>query len=122
MADLNFPKFIMKSEKYIFKKKLSLKRKSKRRLLAESALMFILSIFLVYIINLIPNKNVLLQKFPSTFNKSLILINDLFLNLYEIILVFFIFISLLTALILFIGSLFRVFKVTLRKKNKIVYK
>ena len=117
MADLNFPKFNMKSEKYIFKKKLSLKRKSKRRLLAESALMFILSIFLIYIINLIPNKNVLLQKLPSTFDKSLILINDLFINLYEIILVFFIFISLLTSLILFIGSLFRVFKVTLRKKK-----
>ena len=122
MADLNIPKFNMKSEKYIFKKKLSLNRKSKRSLLAESALMFILSIILVSIINLIPNKDVLLQKLPTTFNKSLILINDLFLNLYEIFLGFIIFISSLTALILFIGSLFRVFKVTLRGKNKIIYK
>ena len=44
----------MKSDKYIFKKKLSLRRKSKRRLFAEATFLFILSLLLVYLIYLIP--------------------------------------------------------------------
>ena len=102
MADLNIPNLNMKSDKYIFKKKLSLRRKSKRRLFTESAFMFVLSFLLVYINSLIPNKNLLLKNLPTTFNKSFILIIDLFSNLYEIFLVFFIFISSFTALILII--------------------
>ena len=68
MADLNIPNLSMKSDKYIFKKKLSIRKKSKRRLLTESALMFILSILLVYINYLIPNKNLLLKNLPINFN------------------------------------------------------
>jgi len=70
MADLNIPNLNIKSDKYIFKKKLSLRRKSKRILLTESFFLFILSVLLVYINYLIPNKNLLLQNLPSTFNKS----------------------------------------------------
>ena len=70
MADLNIPNLNKKSDKYIFKKKLNLRRKSKKRLFTESAFMFILSLFLVYINYLIPNKNLLLQNLPATFNKS----------------------------------------------------
>jgi len=53
MADLNIPNLNKKSDKYIFKKKLSLRRKSKRRLITESAFLFIFSILLVYLIYLI---------------------------------------------------------------------
>ena len=56
MADLNIPNLNMKSEKYLFKKKLSLRRKSKRRLFIEAAFMLTLSLFLVYVNYLIPNK------------------------------------------------------------------
>ena len=122
MADLNIPNLNMKSDKYIFKKKLSLRRKSKRRLFTESSFMFILSLLLVYINYLIPNKNLLLQNLPSTFNKSFILIIDLFSNLYEIFLVIFIFISSFTALILMIGSFYRLFRVSKRKTKQIIYK
>ena len=114
MADLNIPKLNKKSDKYIFKKKLSLKRKSKIRLISESAFFFILSLSLVYINNLIPNKNLIIQDFPKTLNKSLILIIDLFSNLFEIIFVFLIFVSYLVALILMIGSLNRLFRVIKR--------
>ncbi len=93
MADLKIPNLNMKSDKYIFKKKLSLKRKPKRRLFIESALMFILSLFLVYINYLIPNKNLLLQSLPTTFYKSYMLIIDLVSNLWAIFLVIFIFSS-----------------------------
>ena len=122
MADLNIPNLNSKSDKYIFKKKLNLRRKSKRRLFTESFFLFILSVLLVYINYLIPNKNLLLQNLPSTFKKSFLLLIDLFSYLYEIFLVIFIFVSSLTALILMIGSFNRLFKVSKRKSKQIVYK
>ena len=122
MADLNIPNLNFKSDKYIFKKKLNLRRKSKRRLFTESFFLFILSILLVYINYLIPNKNLLLQNLPSTFNKSFLLLIDLFSYLYEIFLVIFIFASFFTALILMIGSFYRLFRISKRKTKQIIYK
>ena len=122
MADLNIPNLNIKSDKYIFKKKLNLRRKSKRRLFTEAFFLFILSFLLVFINYLIPNKNMLLQKLPSTLNKCFLLLTDLFSYLYEIFLVIFIFVSSFTALILMIGSIYRLFRVTNRKSKKIIYK
>ena len=122
MADLNIPNLNIKSDKYIFKKKLNLRRKSKRRLFIESFFLFILSVLLVYVNYLIPNKNLLLQNLPSTFNKSFLLLIDLFSYIYEIFLVIFIFVTLFTALILMIGSFYRLFRVSKRKSKQIVYK
>ena len=122
MADLNIPNLNIKSDKYIFKKKLSLRRKSKRRLFTESAFLFILSILLVYINYLIPNKNYLLQNLPSTFNKSVVLLIDLISNVYEIFLVIFIFISFFTSLILMVGSFYRIFKIYKRNSKQMIYK
>ena len=122
MADLKIPNLNMNSNKYIFKKKLSLRRKSKKRLFIESAFMFILSLFLIYINYLIPNKNLLFQNLPNTLNKSFILLIDLFSNLYEILLIIFIFISSIITLILLIGSFYRIFRVLKRKTKLISYK
>ena len=122
MAELNIPNLNIKSDKYIFKKKLSLRRKSKRRLFTESFFLLILSFLLVYINYLIPNKNSLLQNLPSTLNKSYLLLIDLFSYFYEIFLVIFIFTSSFTALILMIGSIYRLFRVSKRKSKQIVYK
>ena len=122
MADLNIPNLNIKSDKYIFRRKLNLRRKSKRRLFTESFFLFILSVLLVYINYLIPNKNLLLKNLPSTFNKSFLLLNDLFSYLYEIFLVIFIFVSSFTALIFMVGSINRLFRVSKRKSKQIVYK
>ena len=122
MADLNIPKLNIKSDKYIFKKKLNLRRKSKRRLINESFFLFILSVLLVYINYLIPNKNLLLQRLPMTFNKSFLILIDLFSYFYEIFLAIFIFVSLFAALILMIGSFYRLFRVSRRKSKQIIYK
>ena len=122
MADLNIPNLNIKSDKYIFKKKLSLRRKSKRRLFTESFFLFILSVLLVYINYLIPNKNLLFQNLPSTFNKSFLLLIDLFSYLYEIFLAIFIFASSFTALILIIGSFYRLIRISKRKSKQIIYK
>ena len=122
MADINIPNLNIKSDKYIFKKKLNLRRKSKRRLFTESFFLFFLSVLLVYINYLIPNKNSLLQNLPSTFYKSFLLLIDLSSYLYEIFLVIFIFASSLTAFILIIGSFYRLFRVFKRKSKQIIYK
>ena len=122
MADLNIPNLNMKSDKYIFKKKLSLRRKSKRRLFSEATFLFIMSLLLFYINYLIPNKSLLLENLPKTFDKSFGLIIELFSNLYEIFLVIFIFASSFTSLILMIGSFNRLFKISNRKSRQINYK
>ena len=122
MADLNVPNLNIKSDKYIFKKKLNLRRKSKKRLFTESFFLFIFSIFLVYLNYLIPNKKLLLQNLPITINKSFLLFIDLFSYLYEIFLVIFIFASSFTALILMVGSFNRLFRVSKRKSKQVSYK
>ena len=122
MAELNIPNVNIKPDKYFLKKKLSLRRKSKRRLFTESFFLFILSVLLVYIFFLIPNKNLLLQNLPLTIYKSFLLFIDLFSYLYEIFWVIFIFVSFFTALILMIGCLYRLFKISKRKSKQIIYK
>ena len=122
MADLNIPNLNNKSDKYIFKKKLNLRRKSKKRLFTESFFLFIFSVLLVYINYLIPNKKLLLQNLPTTINKSFLLFIDLFSYLYEILLVIFIFASSFIALVLMVGSFYRLFRVSKRKSKQISYK
>ena len=119
MADLKIPKLNMNSDKYIFKKKLTLRRKSKRRLIVESLYMLFLSLLLVYINYLIPNKNLLVQDLPSTLNKSFLLSVELISYFYKIFLLIFILISTLVTLILMIGSLYRLFKVFRRKTKQL---
>ena len=122
MADLKIPNMNMKSDKYIFKKKLSLRRKSKRRLFYESSFMFIMSLILVYINYLIPNKNSLLQNLPVNLNKTYVLITEILSNIYEIFLVVFIFISYIFVLILLIGSFYRIFRIAKRNTKMVNYK
>ena len=122
MADLNIPNLNIKSDKYIFKKKLKLRRKSKRRLFTESFFLFIFSVLLVYINYLIPNKKLLLQNLPTTINKCFLLVIDLFSYHYEIILVIFIFASSFSALILMVGSFYRLYRIYKRKSKQISYK
>jgi len=122
MADLKIPSLNNKSDKYIFKKKLNLRRKSKKRLFTESFFLFIFSVVLVYINYLIPNKKLLLQNLPTTINKSFLLFIDFFSYLYEIFLVIFILASSFTALIFMVGSFYRLFRISKRKSKQISYK
>ena len=122
MPDLIIPNLNFKSDKYTFKKKLNLRRKSKRRLFTESFFLLILSVLLVYINYLIPNKKLLLQNLPTTINKSFLLFIDFFSYLYEIFLVIFIFASSFTALLFMVGSFYRLFRVSRRKSKQISYK
>ena len=122
MADLNIPNLNKKSDKYIFKKKIPLRRKSIKILFAEFAFMIILSFLLIYIINLIPNKIFLVQKLPLNLSNLFELIIAFGSGLYEILLVIFIFLALVISLILFIGSLYRLYRIVNRKTKKYSYK
>ena len=122
MPDLKIPNLDMNSNKYIFKKKLSLRRKSKRRLFIESAFMFSFSVFLIYINYLIPNKNLLLQNLSTTLKRSFEIFFDLSSNLSEIFLVIFILISYSLSLILFVGSFYRMVRIIKRKTKMVNYK
>ena len=119
MADLNIPNLKMKSDKYIFKKKLTLRRKTNRRLFIESAFMFVLSLTLVYINYLIPNKKLLIQNLATNLKKSFTLFLELLSNIYEILLVIFITISIIFAFVLLIGSFYRLYRIA-RRNTKIV--
>ena len=122
MAEINIPNLKFKSDKYIFKKKLNLRRKSKRRLFTEAFFLLFLSVLLVYINYLIPNKYLLLQNLPTLLNKSFTLTIELFSNLFGIFLAIFIFVISLIALILMIGSIYRLFRIVKRNSKKIIYK
>ena len=122
MADLNIPNLNKKSDKYLFKKKLTLRRKSKKNLIRESLLMFLLGILIIYLNYLVPNKINLFKNITFTLGKTLNLLNQLLPLLLEISIVFIIFVSLTFSIILFMGSFYRVIKVIKRKTKKISYK
>ena len=122
MADLNIPNKNKKNNKYIFKKNLPLRRKSKSRLFTESVFMFFVSLLLVYINYLIPNKILLLQNLPTVFNNILLLFIEFFSMLPKVLLVIFMFTSLLGSLFLIIGSFYRIVRILNIKTKKINYK
>ena len=121
MSDIKIPNLNKNSDKYLFKKKLNLRRKSKRKLVKESILMLLLSTFLLYVNYLIPNKKVIIDNFPNNLSKTVGIVSELVSYLYEIFLILFIVISLIIAVILIIGSLARISKVIKRKTKKIPF-
>ncbi len=121
MADLNIPNLNKKSDKYLFKKKFTLKRKSKKRLLNESILMLISSFLIIYINYLIPNKNLLFKNFSYNSEKSFLIILELLFYFFKILQVVFIVTTLLIAVILLLGSFNRLLKIARKKSKNISY-
>ena len=122
MSDLKIPNLNKNSDKFLFKKKLSLRRKSKRKLIKESFVMFSFSIFIIYINYLIPNKNLIFANFLNNFGKLITNIMDSFFYSYEICLAIFIVFSIIFSLILLLGSFYRLMKILKRKSRKISFK
>ena len=119
MAELKIPKLNKNSEKFIFKKKLSLRRKSKRKLLTETLLMLSFSFLIIYLNYLIPNKNIIFINFSKNIRKVTINLLDSLSHFYEIFLVIFMSISFIFTLILILGSFSRILKILKRKTMKI---
>ena len=117
MVDLKIPNLNKKSNKFFLKKKLTLRTKSKRKLINESIIMLSLSILIIYLNYIIPNQITILSSLSNNFNK---LFANFLLSLsyfYEICIGMFIIISLIFALILMLGSFSRFIKIMKRKKR-----
>ena len=122
MSDLKIPNFNKNSDRFFFKKKLSLRRKSKGKLIKESFVMFSFSIFIFYINYLIPNKIIIFDNFINNIGKLITNILDSISYSYEICLAIFIVFSLIFALILMLGAFTRIMKIVKRKSRQIRFK
>ena len=122
MADLKIPNLNKNSDNFLFKKKLSLRRKSKRKLIKESIVMFSCSILLIYINYIIPNKILIFNSFLNNFGKLISNILNSISYSYDICLAIFIVISLIFAFILMLGAFSRLMKISKRKSRQIRFK
>ena len=122
MTDLKIPNLNKNSEKYLFKKRLTLRRKSKSKLLKESFLMLLFSNLILVNNYLIPNKKMILDGFYGNFIGFANEIQEAFIFLYEILLGLFIFISLFLAIILIVGAFIRISKIFKRKTKQVKFK
>tara|TARA_B100001093_G_scaffold333993_1_gene318939 strand:+ start:482 stop:850 length:369 start_codon:yes stop_codon:yes gene_type:complete len=122
MSELKIPNLNKNSEKFFFKKKLSLRRKSKGKLIKESFAMLSFGIFIIYINYIIPNKIPIFNSFFNNFGKLFSNILDSLSYSYEISLAIFIVFSLIFALILMLGAFSRFMKIIKRKSNQIRFK
>ena len=122
MADLKIPNLNKNSDKYFFRKKLSLRRKSKSKLIKESFIMLFFSALIIYLNYLIPSKKTIFNNFLNNFSKLISNVMDSISYLYEICLSIFIIVSLVFAFILMIGSFSRIVKVTTRKTSRVKFK
>ena len=121
MADLQIPNLNNKSDKFIFKNKLSLRRKSKTKLIKELIYMLFLSLFIIYLNYLIPNKIIIFNNFLNNFNKLIDNILDSVSHVYEIFLVIFMIISTILAFALVFGSISRLLKILKRKTKRVKF-
>ena len=122
MSDLKIPNLNKNSDRFFLKKKLSLRRKSKGKLIKESFVMFSFSIFIFYINYLIPNKIIIFDNFINNIGKLITNILDSISYSYEICLAIFIVFSLIFALILMLGAFTRIMKIVKRKSRQIRFK
>ena len=122
MADLKIPNLNKNSDKFIFKKRLSLRRKSKGKLVKESFIMISFSILILYLNYLIPSKKSILNNFFYNLSK---LVDNIFNSIsyvFEICIAIFILSSLILSLILIIGAFLRLFKIVKRKTRRVQFK
>ena len=122
MADLKIPNLNKKSDKFFFKKKLTLRRKSKRKLITESFLMFFLSVLIIYLNFLIPDKKIIFDNFFINVNSLLSRLSEGFSYFYEICLAILIVLSMIFSMILLLGVFSRLIKIAKRKTRQISFK
>ena len=119
MADYKILNLNKYSDKNLFKKGLSLRRKSKSKLIKESFFMLFLGVFIIYLNYLIPNKISIFNNLFNNTNKLFRNISQSIPDVYEIFLAIFVIVSLALAFILILGFFSRILKVARRKTRKI---
>ena len=122
MADLKIPNLNKKSDKFFFKKKLTLRRKSKRKLITESFLMLSLSLLIIYLNFLIPDKKIIFDNFFINVNSLLSRFSEGFSYFFEICLAILIVLSMIFSIVLLVGVFSRLIKIAKRKTRQIPFK
>ena len=117
MPELKIPNLNNRSRQFLFKNKLTIKRKSKIKLLSESLLMFIYSFILLFFNYLIPQKKILFYSFIDNIYQIYINFLNFFDYFFQILLVFFIVFALITSILLLIGAINRIYRI-LRRKSR----
>ena len=118
MSELKIPNLNNRPRQFLFKNKLTIKRKSKMKLLSESLFMFISAFVLIFLNYLIPQKKFLIYSFLDNFYQIYINFLNFFRYFYQILIVFFIFFAAIMSVILIIGASYRIYKILRRKTRK----
>ena len=121
MSELKISNLNNRSRQFLFKNKLTIKRKSKIKLLMESLLMLISSFILIFLKYLIPQKKNLFYSFMDNIYQIFINFLNFFKYFYQILLVLFMIFGLILSIILIIGALNRIYKILRRKTRKLKY-
>ena len=121
MSELKIPNLNNRSRQYLFKNKLTIKRKSKSKLLSESLLMLISSFILIFLNYLIPQKKSLFYSFIDNIYQIYINFLNFFKYFYQIFLVLFIIFAIITSIILLIGALYRMYRILRRRTRKLKF-
>ena len=103
---------------FLFKNKLTLKKKSKNKLLRECLFMFISAFFLFFINHLIPQKGILIYSFIDNVQKIYFIFINFLKYFFQITLVFLIFFITIMGILLIIGGLYRLLKIIRRDTKK----
>jgi len=119
MPELKIPNLNNRSRQYLFKNKLTIKRKSKMKLLSESLYMFISALVLICFNYLIPQKKILIYSFIDNVYQIYINFLNFFKYFFQILIVIFIVFTSIVSLILFIGALYRLYRILRRKTKKL---
>ena len=121
MSELKIPNLNNRSRQYLFKNKLTIKRKSKMKLLSESLFMFISASVLICINYLIPQKKVLINSFNDNIYQIYLNFLNFFNYFYKVLLVITIFVTLIFAVFLLIGATYRLYRTIIRNTKRIKY-
>ncbi len=116
------PRVKNNSRQYLFKNKLNIRRKSKRKLLMESILMMLFGLFLLLIIYFIPQKTELFNSFKENIFNIFSNLLEIYFYSLEVFIVLLISFSILLSLFLITGSINRLIKVILYKQRKISFR
>jgi len=121
MSELKIPILNNRSRQYLFKNKLTIKRKSNMKLFSESLFMFISALVLIFFNYLIPQKKILIYSFTNNIYQIYKNFLNFFKYFYQILLVLFIIFGLILSILLIIGALNRIYKILRRKTRKLKY-
>ena len=108
----------IKSNQYLFKKKINIRRKSRKELVKESFFMMIFGLFLLLVNYFVPQKMELFNSFRKNIFDIYDNLFEIILKSFEIIVVILICFTLIISIVLIIGSVSRIIKIFQGKLSK----